>query len=340
MRSSAAPKDGCHRSARPNRPDPHALRSSAAPKDGCHSDAAGLLLDVVRVAILSRPEGRLPLDPALDVGDGVGVAILSRPEGRLPLYGFRGPRAAAMGCDPQPPRRTAATSPPAPTPRCSPKLRSSAAPKDGCHLAALAHVQAAVQQVAILSRPEGRLPPYRVARRMSAYSSCDPQPPRRTAATRSPETPGTTWLWLRSSAAPKDGCHCAGRRPGGRSCRSCDPQPPRRTAATVRGVDQVAAVVAVAILSRPEGRLPHCIPRRSRFGAPWLRSSAAPKDGCHPRRARCHPGRAGRCDPQPPRRTAATPRPPFRRRSGTCCDPQPPRRTAATPTPLWSSPTG
>ncbi len=36
----------------------------------------------------------------------------------------------------------------------------------------------------------------------------------------------------------------------------------------------------VAILSRPEGRLPPRSTRRSP-GGPKLRSSAAPKDGCH-----------------------------------------------------------
>src|SRR5690606_13513866 len=88
---------------------------------------------------------------------------------------------APRRCDPQPPRRTAAT---------SRKRR----PVDQLN-------------VAILRRPERRLPPGGRRGGPAAPGGCDPQPPRRTAApTTSPRRAG---------------------RPGG-----CDPQPPRRTAAT------------------------------------------------------------------------------------------------------------
>src|SRR5690606_5402165 len=83
------------------------------------------------------------------------VAILSRPEGRLPPATLATAVMAPRRCDPQPPRRTAAT---------SRKRR----PVDQLH-------------VAILSRPEGRLPPGGRRGGPAGPGGCDPQPPRRTA---------------------------------------------------------------------------------------------------------------------------------------------------------------
>src|SRR5690606_4531352 len=64
---------------------------------------------VVEVAILSRREGRLPLWPSRGGGTAVRVAILSRREGRLPPPGPGTTGSGCWCCDPQPPRRTAAT---------------------------------------------------------------------------------------------------------------------------------------------------------------------------------------------------------------------------------------
>ncbi len=133
LRSSAAPKDGCHlRACSHGGPEPR-LRSSAAPKDGCHAQARQLWLPGLRVAILSRPEGRLPPPGHPRPGQRRQVAILSRPEGRLPPDPHRARRPSSRCCDPQPPRRTAAT-------------------------AAAPWYHRAPTAVAILSRPEGRLP--------------------------------------------------------------------------------------------------------------------------------------------------------------------------------------
>src|SRR5690606_26736981 len=91
--------------------------------------------------------------------------------------------------------------------------------------------------------------------------------PRGTAATTSIPFRGPFLMVLRSSAAPNDGCH-------DRSEARSSPK------------------FQVAILSRPEGRLPQ---RRAATAAreEALRSSAAPKDGCHCRRPGPARGRAG-----------------------------------------------
>src|SRR5690606_13077148 len=109
------------------------------------------------------------------------VAILSRPEGRLPQVERQRRQPVGDRCDPQPPRRTAATRRPGRDrhrpPGCDPQpTRRTAA--------------------------TGSSPPS-----PARWVSCDPQPPRRTAATaRSATASGAAWA-LRSSAAPKDGCH-------------------------------------------------------------------------------------------------------------------------------------
>src|SRR5690606_28391566 len=206
LRSSAAPKDGCHVMTSPNVDAQESLRSSAAPKDGCHM--AGYWQ-------YSRE---------------ILVAILSRPEGRLPRFGTWTTGARQMRCDPQPPRRTAATPPALGEAYVYSVWRSSAAPKDGCHQRA-SRAPASRSYVATLSRPEGRLPPSGKLASFFRFLRCDPQPPRRTAATPRRRGRSLTRKELRSSAAPKDGCH----HPAG------DARPDQRN---------------VAILSRPEGRLP------------------------------------------------------------------------------------
>src|SRR5690606_15842291 len=100
-----------------------------------------------------------------------------------------------------------------------------------------------------------------------------------------------------------------------------------------RGVLVPQPLPRVAILSRPGGRLPRstsptpcvsatrCDPQPSRRTAatPTLSASSVQKTCC--------------CDPQPSRRTAATPTLSASSVQKTCCcDPQPSRRTAATST--------
>ena len=183
LRSSATPEGGCHTHAERRRPaPPWRLRSSATPEGGCPRPSPG------------APERPPP------------VAILSHPGGWLPPQPRTGPPRHTLGCDPQPPRRVAAT-----------------------------------------PRP---------ARRGVQRRSCDPQPPRRVAATTMAGVIHVSAIWLRSSATPEGGCHWP-PPPDALSGRcSCDPQPPRRVAAT-----------------SPE------------------KVSAGPGQGC---------------DPQPPRRVAAT----------------------------------
>src|SRR5690606_26736982 len=112
------------------------LRSSTAPGDGCHDVHTFPRAILNGVAILSRSERRLPRQ--------VGGAFLTE----------------VPSCDPQPPRRTAATAP-----------RRHRRPRGG---------------VAILSRPKGRLPLPPSWPCSGEGGGCDPQPPRRTAATRRP----------------------------------------------------------------------------------------------------------------------------------------------------------
>ena len=178
--------------------------------------------------------------------------------------------------------------------------------------------------VSILSRPERRLQPAMRGRLFALRWSFNPQPPRKTAATRHaavhrtaetvsilsrPERrlqPFSAWRCsspaFQSSAAPKDGCnHRAGSQ--GHEYARFNPQPPRKTAATRRaarakrmharfnpqpprktaatgGDAELRTAVTVSILSRPERRLQPCSSARG----------SAP----------------GSFNPQPPRKTAAT----------------------------------
>src|SRR5690606_7246996 len=158
------------------------------------------------------------------------------------------------------------------------QLRSSTAPGDGCHDV---HTlpRAILNGVALLSRPERRLP-RRVGRaRLTEARGSNPPPPRWTAPTAPPRRrrPRGGAAVLRRASGRLPRAHLAGRpHPG-----------------------------PVAILSCPGGGLP-----------------LPPSWPCS--------GEGGGCDPQPPRRTAATRRPPRTPPSSTGCDPQPPRRTAAT----------
>ena len=287
LRSSAVPEDGCHPyGARNPYPMGHGCdpqpsrRTAATPRGGVGTPLEGCGCDPQpsrRTAATGRKDQRV---------GGVGhVAILSRPGGRLPRAApDRLPRPRA-GCDPQPSRRTAATGP-----RFPPK---------GHH-----------EQVAILSRPGGRLP-------LDTFGGID-----------------ILVKWLRSSAVPEDGCHRDARlghdyprhvailsRPGGRLPR--------------RRCDRPSLAETVAILSRPGGRLPPPIiwmPPSPEMG---LRSSAVPEDGCHPDvdvPGACPCGVAILSRPGgrlPPCRCCRRLR--QRRR----CDPQPSRRTAATPRGAW-----
>ena len=115
-------------------------------------------------------------------------------------------------------------------------------------------------------------------------------------------------LWgpesLRSSATPEGGCH---HRHSGRSARQ---QP-------------------VAILSHPEGWLPRWAAGSWVVGATRLRSARTPEGDGHPDDLAA-PGLTNCCDPQPPRRVAATPGGRHHADAAARCDPQPPRRVAAT----------
>ena len=136
-------------------------------------------------------------------------------------------------------------------------------------------------------------------------------------------------MMFQSSAAPKDGCYtsAAARE---RSGLSFNPQPPRRTAATLnvwcdpsaRDLFQSSAAPKdgcytsaaasqacsrrVSILSRPEGRLLLAIPL-DELDRVQFQSSAAPKDGCYQKRRTDIIIKCDGFNPQPPRRTAATP---------------------------------
>src|SRR5690606_19768153 len=137
------------------------LRSSAAPEDGRHATARHLVTATRQVAILGRPGGPPPRP--------VGAArfprmacCYPRPPRRTPATpATRSPASRSPSCcDPRPPRRTAATPPPVTSSRRRGRLRSSAAPEDGRHvLSALLDFPA--WRVAILGRPGGRPPPRR-----------------------------------------------------------------------------------------------------------------------------------------------------------------------------------
>ncbi len=227
--------------------------------------------------LATHPEGRLPPGLAVPGALEFEVAFLSRSEGRLPPEGLLGLTGDSRRCDPQPPRRTAATCRPCRGGQwpggCDPQpsRRTAATPTS-------ASTWRSALDVAILSRPGGRLPQVTIRRYKCRWG-------------------------LRSSAAPKDGCHPAWlplplirrkvailSRPEGRL--------PQREARAPEA-DQAVAILsrpegrlpqrearapeadqAVAILSRPEGRLPLQAARELGELAE-LRSSAAPKDGCH-----------------------------------------------------------
>src|SRR6266511_4231459 len=247
------------------------LRSSAAPEDG-------RCIRYVFTAAANRAscDPRPPRRTAAAVGVGRGLGRRGR-------------------CDPRPPRRTAAA------PHGEPGNRRE-------------------DDVAILGRPGGRPLPCTLQGVGLPERRCDPRPPRRTAAAPSAVNVQPAHPPLRSSAAPEDGRCLDGPgqtlgRPGGRPLRAsswcrprpywcCDPRPPRRTAAAYGFQVTSVAAALVAILGRPGGRPLHGWQLVSLARRCALRSSAAPEDG------RCPIPPADtvdmtRCDPRPPRRTAA-----------------------------------
>ena len=327
-----------------------------------------------------------------------------------------------MRCDPRPPRKTAAASPGPPsqqagTPCCDPRPPRKTAAALGTSDAfrslvavailgrlgrrplpsALAVFTALSNSVAILGRLGRR--PLHGSRRglLPGASSCDPRPPRKTAAARcrEPEAGHRTCCDPRpprkTAAAPGcDGSDAGGipvailgrlgRRPlpHPRSvalpcpCGRCDPRPPRKTAAALfNSAFSTAEKLLRSSAASEDGRCPVIVPPQV---TPKLRSSAASEDGrCYHRSIRAGrdavailgrlgrrplhrpaPGHRGtaRCDPRPPRKTAAAlPRPARSLRASlrssaasedgrcrrvpsggrlTCgCDPRPPRKTAA-----------
>ena len=279
------------------------------------------------VSILSRPERRLQRVPPLFLAQCPAVSILSRPERRLQrkrdlmnlwCVSFQSSAAPKDGCNGA--GRGTLTA--------DRKFQSSAAPKDGCNpregpggrfpdVSILSRPERRLQrsvvhclggaQVSILSRPERRLqlilPCWAVAWR----KGFNPQPPRKTAATAFIQPPVEPYVFqFQSSAAPKDGCNFKRAWPKLRAA-GFNPQPPRKTAATRFAHRGQPSCATVSILSRPERRLQLRTFRNSGHSRAF-QSSAAPKDGCNP-----EPHRDGdrhrRFNPQPPRKTAATPSP-------------------------------
>ena len=157
------------------------------------------------------------------------VSILNRPEGRLLPDGrnedsmnnsFQSSTAPKDGCYFS---ACAASFTP------SAMFQSSTAPKDGCYHRARVQGAGALH-VSILNRPEGRLLRDMDVERGGNRICFNPQPPRRTAATRDAIDYIIHYLF-QSSTAPKDGCYpcqsdCEGLR-----------------------------IPLVSILNRPEGRL-------------------------------------------------------------------------------------
>ena len=169
-------------------------------------------------------------------------------------------------------------------------FQSLAAPEDGCdpHQPAWG-ARDRRAAVSILSRPGGRLRRSGPSRSRERRSSFNPQPPRRTAATRvemdggrdrsfNPQPPRRTAATPFPSPGsrlppcfnPQPPRRTAATRLPSRALRSpagFNPQPPRRTAATHGGLPPFS--VRCFNPSRPGGRL-----------RPGCRAAASPRTGC------------------------------------------------------------
>ena len=137
-------------------------------------------------------------------------------------------------------------------------------------------------------------------------SGFNPQPLRRTAATTMAVLEQRIPHTFQSSAAPKNGCYIRARRPRTRGRTRFNPQPLRRTAATRvrfhpwRSGSQCFNPQPLRRTAATSSY--HAMPRPSRM----FQSSAAPKNGCYcPRDTAADRLQAG-FNPQPLRRTAAT----------------------------------
>ena len=206
------------------------------------------------------------------------VAILSRPEGRLPQVERQRRQPVGDRCDPQPPRRTAATMRGEEAAQRVAELRSSAAPKDGCHPGRVPIPRLLPVLRSSAAPKDGCHSRGRCTARAPS-PCCDPQPPRRTAATRRPgrdrhRPPGCDPQPTRRTAAT------GSSPPSPARWVSCDPQPPRRTAATARSATASGAAWALRSSAAPKDGCHRDAERADRIAA-QLRSSAAPKDGCH-----------------------------------------------------------
>ena len=304
------------------------LRSSAASEDGrCTVPAPDTVGQQLRSSAASE-DGRCLTTPATG-STSASVAILGR-LGRRPLLavtscdGVVGGVAilGRLGRRPLPVQDGCVL-------RRHRRLRSSAASEDGrCSDARVS-----------LSRSCG---------------SCDPRPPRKTAAA-ARRLRSSRRASLRCDPRPPRKTAAATDRPRFDGVRPrCDPRPPRKTAAALRGTHPGsvltvailgrlgrrplrasasttdAVAVVVAILGRL-GRRPLPSSRRSYPRHPKLRSSAASEDGRCPRNQfLAVRDRPCCCDPRPPRKTAAATDLDVRRATTmTGCDPRPPRKTAA-----------
>ena len=183
FQSSAAPKDGCNHRQSQHGNQEQRFQSSAAPKDGCNVITVKIIIANRRVSILSRPEGRLqqtrecrpsyfarfnPQPPrrtaatriAMDIAWLDDVSILSRPEGRLQQW--LAYKALPIKC-----------------------VSILSRPEGRLQQARLSQLSTR-RLVSILSRPEGRLQRSRQSN-FRERLGFNPQPPRRTAATKSPK---------------------------------------------------------------------------------------------------------------------------------------------------------
>ena len=159
------------------------------------------------------------------------VSILTRPEGRVQLTPRRG-RLSVQSFNPHPTRRSGATNDPGRCRRSGGSVfQSSPDPKVGCNMGRMAASNGA--RVSILTRPEGR-----VQQKQHVGRTFGPM--------------------FQSSPDPKVGCNPVPHlwQSGG---RSFNPHPTRRSGATGYCRCTPALSQSVSILTRPEGRVQHCV---------------------------------------------------------------------------------
>ena len=278
---------------------------AAAPVGDRHGVRGLRLGDAGAVAILGRRKATATSRPCSLRCSSSALRSSAAPKGDRHPRRCRSGRPWGSCCDPRPPRRATATtdtsggsltlttlrSSAAPKgdrhpSRCAPlvyrhTLRSSAAPKGDRHAGQLPSSTRSLR-LRSSAAPKGdrhlrARPPGRRLR-----PGCDPRPPRRATATRSPSRPTSSAPALRSSAAPKGDRHTPAGPVTPSSARL-------RSSAAPKG-DRHDDVM---LLLHGDGQ---------------LRSSAAPKGDRHSRPGPSVGWAQHRCDPRPPRRATATTR--------------------------------